>query len=196
MFTEWLRKVTKGILQPVARFLGKLGISPNAITIFGCLLNICIAVVIAEGHLRLGGILLLPAFLLDAFDGAVAREMNHVTKFGAFLDSCLDRVSESVVYVALAWWFMSIGGREQITLAFLSAIGSMMVSYTRARSEGIGIECKVGYFSRVERGLLMIIGLVSGLVTPLLWVMTIGTTLTAVQRMIYVYQKTRHLSAA
>ncbi|MHB9031631.1 MAG: CDP-alcohol phosphatidyltransferase family protein [Anaerolineae bacterium] len=196
MFTEWLRKVTKGILQPIAHFLGAAGISPNAITIVGCLLNIAVAVIIARGHLRLGGILLFPAFVLDAFDGAVAREMNRVTKFGAFLDSCLDRVSESAVFLGLMWWYMGIGGRAEVILAFISTVGAMLVSYTRARAEGIGIECKIGYFSRVERGLLVIVGLISGLTIPMLWIMAIGTLATALHRMIHVYLRSRQLPAA
>lgn len=196
MFTEWLRQVTKGIVQPVARFLGKLGITPDAITILGCLLIIGISFIIAAGHLQLGGILLLPAFLLDAFDGAVARETNRVTRFGGFLDSCLDRVSESAVFIALAWWFMNTGRQMQVLLALISITGSTMVSYTRARAEGIGIECKVGFFSRVERSILTILGLVTGLVTPMLWIMAVGTVLTSAHRMVYVYLKTRQMPAA
>lgn len=187
MFTDWLRKLTKGIVCPIARWLGSLGLSPNVITIFGCLLNVAVAIVIALGRLRLGGILLIPAFVMDAFDGAVAREMNRVTKFGAFLDSCLDRVSESAVLLALAWWYISTKEPLLALLAVISIIGAMLVSYTRARAEGIGVECKAGFFTRVERGLLVILGLVSGLAPLMLWVMAAGTIVTAVHRMIYVY---------
>lgn len=191
MFTDWLRKVSKGIILPIARLTGRLGISPNTLTIVGCVLNLGISVLIGMGYLRLGGFLLLPAFAFDALDGAVAREMNRVTKFGAFLDSCLDRISESAVMLALAWWYMSHGIYLVAILAIVSIIGAMLVSYTRARAEAIGVDCKVGLFTRVERGLLVIAGLIAGLSSLMLWVMAIGSVATALQRVVYVYKKSR-----
>ncbi|MHB1354637.1 MAG: CDP-alcohol phosphatidyltransferase family protein [Anaerolineae bacterium] len=195
MFTEWLRKVSKGIIQPIARLLGRLGISPNALTIVGCLLNLGISVLIGMGYLRLGGFLLIPAFAFDALDGTVAREMNRVTKFGAFLDSCLDRISESAVLLALAWWYLSRGSQTEVILAIISIIGASMVSYTRARAETIEVDCKVGLFTRVERGLLIIAGLIVGLSSLMLWVMAIGTMATAVQRMAFVYIQSRKVTS-
>lgn len=191
MFTDWLRKVSKGIVLPIARLTGRLGISPNMLTIVGCVLNLGISVLIGMGYLRLGGFLLLPAFAFDALDGAVAREMNRVTKFGAFFDSCLDRISESAVMLALAWWYMSHGIYLVAILAIVSIIGAMLVSYTRARAEAIGVDCKVGLFTRVERGLLVIAGLIAGLSSLMLWVMAIGSVATALQRVVYVYKKSR-----
>lgn len=191
MFTDWLRKVSKGIILPIARLTGRLGISPNMLTIVGCVLNLGISVLIGMGYLRLGGFLLLPAFAFDALDGAVAREMNRVTKFGAFFDSCLDRISESAVMLALAWWYMSHGIYLVAILAIVSIIGAMLVSYTRARAEAIGVDCKVGLFTRVERGLLVIAGLIAGLSSLMLWVMAIGSVATALQRVVYVYKKSR-----
>lgn len=191
MFTDWLRKVSKGIILPIARLTGRLGISPNTLTIVGCVLNLGISVLIGMGYLRLGGFLLLPAFAFDALDGAVAREMNRVTKFGAFFDSCLDRISESAVMLALAWWYMSHGIYLVAILAIVSIIGAMLVSYTRARAEAIGVDCKVGLFTRVERGLLVIAGLIAGLSSLMLWVMAIGSVATALQRVVYVYKKSR-----
>lgn len=191
MFTDWLRKVSKGIILPIARLTGRLGISPNMLTIVGCVLNLGISVLIGMGYLRLGGFLLLPAFAFDALDGAVAREMNRVTKFGAFFDSCLDRISESAVMLALAWWYMSHGIYLVTILAIVSIIGAMLVSYTRARAEAIGVDCKVGLFTRVERGLLVIAGLIAGLSSLMLWAMAIGSVATALQRVVYVYKKSR-----
>lgn len=191
MFTDWLRKVSKGIILPIARLTGRLGISPNTLTIVGCVLNLGISVLIGMGYLRLGGFLLLPAFAFDALDGAVAREMNRVTKFGAFFDSCLDRISESAVMLALAWWYMSHGIYLVAILAIVSIIGAMLVSYTRARAEAIGVDCKVGLFTRVERGLLVIAGLIAGLSSLMLWAMAIGSVATALQRVVYVYKKSR-----
>ena len=191
MFTDWLRKVSKGIIQPIARLTGRLGISPNALTIAGCILNLGISVLIAMGYLRLGGFLLIPAFAFDALDCAVARETNRVTQFGAFLDSCLDRISESAVLLALAWWYMSRGIHLEVILAIVSIIGAMLVSYTLARAEAIGVDCKVGLFTRVERWLLIIAWLIAGLSSLMLWAMAIGSVATALQRVVYVYKKSR-----
>ena len=94
MFTDWLRKVSRGIIQPLATLLARLGISANAVTILGCLMNVGVAVVLATGRLRLGGVLLIAAAGIDGLDGSLARLNGRSTRFGAFLDSVLDRISE------------------------------------------------------------------------------------------------------
>jgi CDP-diacylglycerol--glycerol-3-phosphate 3-phosphatidyltransferase len=194
MFTEWLRRVTIGITVPIARFLGRLGISANAITVLGCILNIGVAFVIAAGHLRLAGLLLIFAAGLDGIDGVLARQMGTTTKFGAFLDSVLDRVSESALLLGLAWWYMSQSGHAGQILAYITIAGSLMVSYVRARAEGIGVDCKVGILTRVERTLLFIAGLLFGLTLPVLWILALGTTFTTAQRILYVYRLTKSAS--
>ncbi|NLV74565.1 MAG: CDP-alcohol phosphatidyltransferase family protein [Chloroflexi bacterium] len=196
MLTNWLRKVTRGIVQPIARVLIRLGASPNLLTILGCLINLAAAVIIALVDLRWGALVLAVAMFFDAFDGAVAREMNRVTAFGGFLDSSLDRVSEFSVLLALAWRCLQSTEPRNALLALVATFGSMMVSYARARAEGIGVRCHVGLLSRVERGILILIGLVSGLVVPMLWILAIGTLLTSAQRMIYVYLQSSKMSAA
>src|SRR4030042_3497134 len=102
MFTEWLRKVTRWIAVPIANFLTRIGISANALTIIGCILTIVVATTIVMGHLRWGGALLIVAAALDGLDGTVARQKGKPTKFGAFLDSVLDRISESAILLGLA----------------------------------------------------------------------------------------------
>jgi len=191
VFTEWLRKVTRGSTVPIASFLGRIGVSANAVTLVGCLLTVAVAVLLSRGHLRLGGICLVVAATLDSLDGTLARQTGKPTRFGAFLDSVLDRVSDSAVLLGLAWWYMSQPGLSEEILAYVATFGSLMVSYTRARAEAIGVECNVGLFTRVERTTVLIAALILGL-TPLgLWLLAIGTVLTALHRVIHVYLRTR-----
>ena len=187
MITDWLRKVFKGVIDAIASFLARLGLTANALTIISCLLDIAVAGVIATGRLRLGGLLLIATLPLDGIDGTLARQMGQPTKFGAFLDSVLDRVSESAVLLALAWWYMGQPGRTEEILAFIAIVGSLLVSYTRARAEGLGIECKVGFFTRVERCAIIVAALILRLTAPALWLLAIGTVFTALHRMVHVY---------
>ncbi len=188
MFTEWLRKVFAGLMESIARFLGRLGIGANAITIIGCMLTTGVSVLIAMGRFRLGGILLIATSLLDNVDGTLARLNGKPTKFGAFLDSVLDRVSESVILLAIAWWYMGQAGLVEEILAYVSIVGSFLVSYARGRAETLGIECKVGLFTRVERCIVVIAALILGLTSQALWLLAIGTVLTALHRVIHVYK--------
>jgi len=191
VLTQWLRKVTRGITIPIAGFLGRIGVSPNTLTLLGCLLTIGVAVVISRGYLRLGGICLIVAAAFDGLDGTLARQTGRPTKFGAFLDSVLDRVSDSVVLLGLAWWYMTQPGLTEEILAYVATFGSLMVSYARARAEGIGVECKTGLFTRVERSVVLIAALILGLVPIALWLLAIGTVLTAIHRVVYVYLQTK-----
>ncbi len=190
-FTDWLRGVTKKIIGPVARFLGRLGLSPNALTVLGCLLNIGVGVVIATGRLQLGGFLLIFASAFDAIDGTLARQMGQATKFGAFLDSVLDRVSESATLLGIAWWYMGQSARVEEMLAYVTIVGSLLVSYTRARAEGISVECKGGYFTRVERAIVLIAALILGLTPWALGLLAVGTVATTIWRIVYVYRASK-----
>ncbi|NLG50794.1 MAG: CDP-alcohol phosphatidyltransferase family protein [Chloroflexi bacterium] len=195
MFTDWLRKVFKNIVGPIARFLGRMGLSANGLTILGCLLTVAVSVVIATGRFRLGGLLLIATTAFDALDGTLAREQGGSTRFGAFLDSVLDRVTDSAILLGVAWWYMGQAGRIEEMLAYAAIVGSMLVSYTRARAEAMNIECKVGLFTRVERTLVIIVALIVGLVEPALWVLAVGTWLTTIHRMVHVYQQTKRQPA-
>ena len=191
MFTEWLRKVFRGLMEPIAAVFVRLGFTANSITILGCLLNIAVAVVIATGRMRLGGILFIVTSAFDNVDGTLARLKGGPTKFGAYLDSVLDRVSESAVLLGLAWWYMGQPGHVEEILVYVAIVGSLLVSYTRARAEGLGIECKAGLFTRVERCVLLVAALVLGLVVPGLWILAIGTVFTATHRVVHVYLQVR-----
>lgn len=191
MFTDWLRKVFGGLAERVARFFGGLGLSPNALTIVGCLLTIGVAVIIGSGRFVLGGLLLILTEAFDFVDGTLARIQGKKTKYGSFLDSTLDRVSDSAVLTALAWWYLGQGNDIAVLLAFVTVFGSMLVSYTRARAEIIRVDCKVGLMTRVERSGILVAALVLNLVVPALWILAVGTVATAVHRMVHVYLQVR-----
>ncbi|MBC7263961.1 MAG: CDP-alcohol phosphatidyltransferase family protein [Chloroflexi bacterium] len=191
MLSERLRRWSQRFITPMAVTIGKLGLSPNMLTILGFLLNMAVASVLASGTLRAGGVLVILASLFDTLDGAVARATNRVSVFGAFFDSVLDRYSEAALYFGLLVWYIRLGFTEGIFLVYATLIGSFLVSYTRARAEGVGIECREGWFTRFERLTVLILGLLTLQLRLALWVLAICSNLTAVQRIWHVWQATR-----
>ena len=178
-------------LTHIAGWLQTTGVSPNMLTAIGFLLSAVVAVVLATGNLLWGGLLLIFAALFDTLDGALARHANKTTIFGAFFDSVMDRFSESVTLIALIYYYSGQpDGRIPVLLLAFSMMGSLLVSYTRARAEAVGIECKEGFFQRTERIVVLILGLVTGWMLPVLWLLAIFTNFTAVQRIYDVYRKT------
>lgn len=187
----WLRKRLQILLNPLARLFARLGLTPNMLTVIGVLLNTGVAVILARGSMALGGVLLLVASSFDALDGTLARLTGRQSQFGAFFDSTLDRYSEAIVYGGLLYYFLDLGARTEPMLAYAAIIGSLLVSYTRARAEGLGIECRVGLATRADRMVILAAGLILGWSTVVLWLVTILANLTAVQRMRHVWQATR-----
>lgn len=174
-------------LHPIAK---RINIHPNALTVSGFLLTSVAALVMAR-RLMLGGVLVLAGGVLDMLDGIVARTRGKETEFGAFLDSVLDRYADAFLFLGLAWY---LGSRADHTGAFLSLatmIGAYLVSYTRARAEGLGRECKTGIMERPERIVLLAFGAISGWILPALWVMFILTHLTVLQRVYHVWKSMR-----
>ncbi|HXV97554.1 MAG TPA: CDP-alcohol phosphatidyltransferase family protein, partial [Anaerolineae bacterium] len=151
MLTEAARKYFRILYEPPARFISTLGVSPNVLTVVGFLLMVGIAVVLAQGYLFLGGILIIIAALFDAIDGTLARMMGRTSRFGAFLDSTLDRYSEAVIFLGLFIYLSGQNQKIELLLVYATVVGSLMVSYARARAEGIGISLKDGLFTRFER---------------------------------------------
>ena len=186
MFTVWVRKISSAPLTAFGRLAVRLGVTADALTVFGCLLNIGVGVVLATGRLQLGGLLLAPISAMDGLDGTVARQSGGATKFGAFLDSVLDRISESAVLLGLGIWYMGQPGVSEEILVYVALVGSLLVSYTRSRAEGLGLDCKVGLLTRVERCILLIVALVANLVQPALWILAVGTWATTVHRILHV----------
>jgi len=190
MLTDYFRKYSRVILEPMARFVSWTGVSPNIITVIGFVLMVGVAVVLARGHLVWGGILIMGVALFDAIDGTLARMMGRTSRFGAFLDSTLDRFSEAVIFLGLFIYFSGRGQKLELYLIYATVVGSLMVSYARARAEGIGIQLKEGLFTRLERVLLLIVGLLTNQMTLVLWLLAIFSNLTAVQRMYLVWRIT------
>ena len=170
---------------PIARFLVFLHISPNTITFTGLILAVLVAYLLSQGCFVLGGLVLLFAGLLDMLDGSVARLSNTASKKGAFLDSTSDRIAEAVVLFGLLFYYVDLGESQVIFLIFLVMILSYLVSYMRARAEGLGVEGTTGLFTRPERVLTLVLGLLSGWVIAALWVIASLSTLTVAQRLIY-----------
>lgn len=191
MFAAWLvdlaRRVAEGIVTPLAR----LGVSPNALTLAGFLLNLVTAVVIASGHLTWGGVLVLFSGAFDMLDGALARVANKKTVFGAFFDSTMDRISEAALFFGVLLYYYQHGrSLLALTLTYGAVIGSLMVSYARARAEGLGLECKVGLFQRPERVVALGLGLLLG--RPALEIaiaaLAIISSITVVQRIAHIWR--------
>jgi CDP-diacylglycerol--glycerol-3-phosphate 3-phosphatidyltransferase len=166
------------------------------LTVFGLLLNMGVAWIIADGNLLVGGLLIIVAAMFDLLDGALARITDRMTQFGAFLDSSLDRYSEGVLYLGLLWYYLQRGHTTEPLLIFAVIVGSMMVSYTRARATPLNVDAEVGLLARSERiailaGALIFQVFIPDLLTWALWVLAIGSHITAIQRILYVYRQTR-----
>jgi len=180
--TDRLRVFFQTFLEKTGRTLLQKGISANTITLTGMAGNIVAAYCIARGNLLAGGIVILCMGPLDAFDGAVARAKGDGKPFGAFLDSVTDRYSELVVFFGLLVHFLQIGDANGVILSFIAAAGSILVSYTRARAEGVGYQVKAGFMTRVERYLVLVPGIIFGYPMVSLWIIAILANITAIQR--------------
>jgi CDP-diacylglycerol--glycerol-3-phosphate 3-phosphatidyltransferase len=196
MLSERLREWTQGLRAPIARVLGRWGVTPNALTVCGYLLNLPVMLALAAGRLQLGGLLVVVAALFDALDGAVARETGQASTFGALFDSVMDRYSEATVLLGLLLWYQQTGARLELVLLYVTLVGSLMVSYTRARAEGLGLSCKVGLLTRFERVVLLAVGLLLRQVPIVLGIMAVLTNLTAAQRVHHVWQQTKGRTGA
>jgi CDP-diacylglycerol--glycerol-3-phosphate 3-phosphatidyltransferase len=194
MLSTYGRPLLANLLGRIAHALHKLGITPNALTYTGFLLTAITALFLANGLFRWGGLLLLIAAVFDMLDGAVARFTKQMSTFGAFLDSTLDRYSESVTLLAMAFFYsQQLSTRTELILIVVILVGSFMVSYTKARAEALQIDCKAGILQRPERIVLLIVGLFTGWLQPVLWIMAILTNFTACQRIYEVYWRTHQL---
>ena len=191
MVTNWARKWGATVIQPIALFLARLGLTPNTITVLGFLMTAAVAVVLATGRTQLAGVLLIGTLAFDAVDGTLARLMGTTSRFGAFLDSTLDRWAEVVIYAALVWIFLENGQDNGVLLAVAALATSLMVSYTRARAEGAGFQCKEGLLTRFERIVILIAGLIFNQVIWALAIIAILAGFTAVQRIWLTWQAAR-----
>lgn len=191
-FTDFLRKVFKGVLDTIGGFFNRLGIRPNMITTTGLVGNIIAGVLIASGRLFWGGIIAMVMGPLDALDGTMARLRNESSRYGAFVDSVTDRYSEFVIYAGLLVFFIITGTEQDALLVFFASMGSILVSYVRAKAEALNYSAKVGLFTRAERYLVLIPGIILGYPRISLWILAVLSNLTAIQRFWYVRKQAKN----
>jgi phosphatidylglycerophosphate synthase len=138
-----------------------------------------------------GGLLILASGSFDVLDGIIARTNGKRTRFGAFLDSTLDRYADSMLFIGVSWYFYIIGSLTGALLSIGSLVGSLAISYARARAEGLGIDCKVGLLERPERVVLLAFGCLTGLLFPVVVIIFILSHFTVIQRIVHVYRQLR-----
>lgn len=190
-FEQFMRNTFKGVLDPVAGFFLKLGLTPNMVTILGLLLSIAAAVFAGMGRFTVAGLILLVGAPFDAVDGAMARKLGKPTRFGGFFDSVVDRYSELFMMGGLLFFYSGQGNKLASMLVFIAAAGSVMVSYVRARAEGQAFTAKVGILSRVERMIALVVFLVIGKPIIAIWIIAILANLTALQRIVNVHKQSK-----
>jgi len=189
-FEFLLRKTFSGILDGIAGFLLGLGLKPNHITLAGLCGNVVAALLIGSGHLVWGGVTAALMGPLDAVDGAMARKLGTPTRFGGFLDSVIDRYDELLLLGGVLVFFTREANTAGIYLTYAAAAGSVLVSYMRARAEALGFDGKVGLLTRVERYIILVIGLLLNLTIYSVGIIAVLGNATAIQRLFYVKKQT------
>jgi CDP-diacylglycerol--glycerol-3-phosphate 3-phosphatidyltransferase len=184
------RDVSRPALETIGRTLNRWNVSPNAVTYVGLFLTTGVAVLAALGQIRWAGVAYIVASVCDAMDGTLARVSGRGSRFGAFLDSTIDRFEESIVFVGLATYYARVGGEWEVPLILVVTVASLMVSYTRARAEGLGVSCTVGFMTRPPRVVILIVGLILEQVPAALIVLAATSLFTAFHRMFHVWRKT------
>jgi len=191
------RKAPAWLTEPAVGVLSRVGVTPNMLTAVGVLGNAAAGVLAASGEFLAAGIVMLAFSALDFLDGALARATGRATPFGSVFDAVLDRVSEAAVLFGLLWWFSDRGDRTEELLIFVAVVGSILVSYVRARAEVIGLKMREGVFTRTERVALLGGGLiiegagVDDALTIVLWILAVLASMTAAQRLGIVWWQTR-----
>jgi CDP-diacylglycerol--glycerol-3-phosphate 3-phosphatidyltransferase len=201
----------KRVIVPIGKALSRTGLSANSVTVLGFLVTLASAYVIAVGHHITAGLVLVGGALFDSLDGVVARATGTSSKRGAFLDSTLDRLSDAAIFTGLIWRFtagpdasvwaftrgIDVGGEQALvsqpgaSLALGAMVLGFMVSYVRARAEGLGFECRVGIAERPERIAVVAAGLVFNQLVPALALLALASAVTLVQRFVHVWQQAK-----
>jgi phosphatidylglycerophosphate synthase len=188
-----LKTLSEKLLAPLIDFLGKRGVTPNMVTLLGLFINIIGAWFVATGSFVAGAAIILLASLLDMVDGTLARKLNKKSKFGGFLDSTTDRLSEGAAYLSLLVYYYLRGDSYGVILSYCVMFLSFMVSYIRARAGGLKIDCSAGIFTRPERMAVLILGLFINQVIPALWVIGALSLVTVIQRFTLVYKQAKYI---
>ena len=197
------------IINAMVRALASAGVHPNILTAIGVSINVACGVLFGLGEFFWAGVVLIVANLFDMLDGNVARQTGNVTKFGGFLDSSLDRLSDMVAFLGIMMFYAGNSPQHSLLNVFLAGVGmisSVMVSYTTARSEALGVKANVGFLQRPERIVLLIIGALStwdwnsdfflfNRMPQVLWVLAVGSVWTLIHRMYFIWKEFRRLEA-
>lgn len=184
MLSSYLGHFLDRPLSPLAK---RIKVNPNLITIGGFLVTSVAAITIPY-NLKIAGILMICGGLFDTLDGIIARTNGMVTDFGAFFDSVLDRYSDSFLFLGFTWYLFENGSISGAFLSLGAMIGTLLISYAKARAEGLGKDCHIGLMERAERIILMVFGALTGLVLPMMWIMFVLTHLTVMQRIYHVWK--------
>lgn len=184
-YKETLRK----LLIPLVHWLSAMRVRPDFLTACGWALALFSGVLFGMGYIRSAGVVMLLAGLFDALDGAVARELDQISDFGAFLDSTLDRFSESAVFVGIAFYYAMESRPSIALLAGVAMTFSLLTSYTRARAEGLGYECEIGLLERAGRVVLVAVSAIAGFLSVGLFAVAAGAFITTFQRIFHVYRE-------
>jgi CDP-diacylglycerol--glycerol-3-phosphate 3-phosphatidyltransferase len=183
-FSDRMRVVFKGVLDPVGAFFNRLGILPNTMTLIGLIGTVIGAILLASGYIVIGGVVIMVMGLVDSLDGTMARLRGMPSDFGAFVDSVTDRYSELVIYGGLLYYFLQKGDMLAILGIYLAASGSVLVSYIRARAASLGMDTKVGFLSRFERYLVLAPSLIFNIPMVGVWIIAALANITAIQRIL------------
>jgi CDP-diacylglycerol--glycerol-3-phosphate 3-phosphatidyltransferase len=187
-FTDRLRRFFQPLVEPILTALMWMRVTPNMLSVFGALLQGLAGLIAASGQLTLAGLALFAFAPIDGLDGALARRLGVRSRFGAFLDSTLDRYADAAILFGLLIYTTDQQLILEQRLVFVTLVGALLISYTRARAEALGIECKIGLLSRVERYFILSATLILQQVTLGLIVLAVLTHVTVIQRVLHVYQ--------
>lgn len=194
MITHEIGKAGNRAVEGIVRAFAASRINPNVLTFIGMAINGVAAYLFAYGFFGWAGATVILAGIFDLTDGRVARFTGRVTPFGGFFDSVMDRYSDLVLLIGLLVYYGRVNRFTYVTLVAVAMIGSVMVSYARARAENSIPSCKVGFLERPERVVLIIIGALSGRMEPVLWVIAVISNLTVIHRMVHTWQESRRLA--
>lgn len=190
MFDGRFRAPIEKAVRPVGLLLRKTGMSPDHLTILGISFAVVAAVAIGSGALEAGLALVILAALPDMLDGALAKASNTASQRGAFFDSVVDRVTDSVLFGGVAWYFASEKSPHLALLPMAIMAVSSLISYERAKAEALGLYAKGGLMERAERIIILCVGLLfESILVPILWIMLLLTTITAIQRFVMVWRQ-------
>jgi CDP-diacylglycerol--glycerol-3-phosphate 3-phosphatidyltransferase len=190
MFDGTFRKPVDKAVKPIGNALRRTGLTPDHLTVIGLVIGVAAAVAIGAGQLRLGLLLVILAALPDLFDGALAKATDAASQRGAFFDSTIDRITDALLLGGIAWYLASTESAHMAILPFAVMAVSSLISYMRAKAESLGIDAKGGLMERAERIIAICLGLlIPALLVPILWIMLVLTSITAIQRFVKVWRQ-------